>query len=255
VLLPLKAQGKGALSDALRNLQDLCCASVAGKFEGDRSGLLMHTPATLARLVMGLASRVQLRLGDNTAAAAAAGCVGTSSSSSSVMQLLQQLPEHWPLQPPFQVAWRAAWQWLLHATSETPTESSSSSSSSTADHTASQQQQQQATQVVGYSGSMRPSGFDTTPTPVLRLILLSRDALARLTEGDGKVQLLNQLMGNTAAAAAATAIRVFSIVDDALKGQKSDVDLESGIAVVDSVAVALEAQEPDTRPMQVRKSC
>jgi hypothetical protein len=251
LLLPLQQQGKCALSDALSSLQDLCCATLAaGKFAHDRSGLLMHTPATFAGLVMGLASRVKLQLADNAATATASAA---TSSCSDEMQLTRQLPEQWQLPPPFQVAWRAAWQWLLHAVPAAATDTSSSSSA--AGHRAAQQQQQQqeATQPLMYSGSMRPSGFDDTPTPVLRLILLTTDALARLQQDNHKLQMLQQLMTNTAAAAAATAIRVFSKVDDALRGvMKVGVEFWSGIAVIDSVAVTLDAQEPDVRPMQVR---
>jgi hypothetical protein len=250
LLLPLQPKGACVLSDALRSLQELCCASVAGKYEGDRSGLLMHTPATLARLVMGLASRVKLQLGDKATAAAAAANAVSGSSSSSESSLLRQLPEQWQLQHPFQVAWRAAWQGLLHASPAAATNISSSG----AGHRAAQQQQQEAAkQPLVYSSSMRPSGFDETPTPVLRIILMTTEVLARLQQGDRKLQMVQQAMSIPAAAAAMTAIRVFSKVDDALKGVKSvSREFWSGIAVVDSVAVTVDAQEPDRRPMQVR---
>jgi hypothetical protein len=87
----------------------------------------------------------------------------------------------------------------------------------------------------------------------MRLILLTTDALARLQQDDRKLQMLQQLMTNTAAAAAATAIRVFSKVDDALRGlKKVGAEFWSGVVVIDSVAVALDELEPDRRPMQVR---
>jgi hypothetical protein len=264
LLLPPKA-GACGLSDALIRLQELCCAGVAGKLAGDRSGLLMHTPATLAKLVIGLAGRVELQLGEQeAAAAAAAGVEGRDrSSSGGVMQLLQQLPHHWQLQPPFQLAWQAAWQWLLQAmpaagksSAADPQQGSGSSSSSSAGQTSEQQLKGCATPPLVYSGTMQPTGIQLTATPMLRLVLLTKSALAKLQHAGSsssrlyEAQQLQQALPGTVVAAVAAAVGAFFAVDDALSSGK---ELGPGVAVIDSVAVAVDAKLPDARPVQVRQ--
>jgi hypothetical protein len=232
----------------------------------------MHTPATLAKLVMGLATRVQLQLGDTptaqgAAAAAAAGKGGvsesstnSSSSSDRSTELLQQLPQHWQLQPHFQLAWRASWQWMLHmpaaaaAAADNGTGNLLHSSSSSVQEGSAQQVQRSGSAATpfAYTGSMEPIGELDNPTPLLRVVLLTDAAVARLLRDKSISRTVHHLQRalRKPAMAAAGKVGAYTVVHDALIAGK---DVGPGVAVIDSVTVVADAQAPDTRPMQVSK--